>query len=198
MSLVYGTILAQHLLISLVPWLAGVALGGVLGYGCALLARRLFCARPALRRPLALLPWRTVALTLALLSIFVPILVGLGTMAGATIVGLLVFLLALPFTVVTLLEHWYPAGLGVRLIAGVRTLGTASVAVAAATATVTGSGGAGALIFQGMRTLDSYQLLGGLSIVVLLALIIDVLLGGLQLLFSLDFRVAGTAQEVVE
>ena len=184
MSMMYGSILAQHLLISLLPWLAGVALGGVLGYGCARLARRLFRARPTLRRPLALLPWRTAALTLAFLSIFVPTLVGLGTMAGATIVGLLVFLLAFLFTVITLLEHWYPAGIGVRLIAGIRTLGAASVAMAAATTTATGSGGAGALIFQGMRTLDSYQLLGGLSIVVLLALNIDVLLGGVQLLLS--------------
>jgi hypothetical protein len=197
MSLVYGAILAQHLLISLLPWLAGVVGGGGLGYACALGARSLLSSRPGLRGPLMLLPWRTVALTLALLSIFVPILVGLGTMAGATIVGLLAFLLALPFTVVTLLEHWYPAGLGVRLIAGVRTLGTASVAVAAATATVTGSGGAGALIFQGMRTLDSYQLLGGLSIVVLLALIIDVLLGGLQLVLSYTSTKADPVESAV-
>lgn len=198
MSLVYGTILAQHLLIALLPWLVGVIGGGGLGYACAVVARALFSKRPALRRPLVLVPWRTIAVTLPLLSAFVPAVLGLGMITGMAVVGLFVFSFAFPFTVATLLDRWHPSTLLSHLIAGARTLGTASVVVAAATAMVGGGGGAGAMIFYGMSIPEHGELLIGLSIVVLLAVMVDVLLGGLQLLFSLDFRVAGTAQEVVE
>jgi hypothetical protein len=198
MSLVYGTMFAQHLLIALLPWLVGVIGGGGLGYACAVVARALFSKRPALRRPLILVPWRTIAVTLPLLSAFVPAVLGLGMITGMAVVGLFVFSFAFPFTVATLLDRWHPSTLLSHLIAGARTLGTASVVVAAATAMVGGGGGAGAMIFYGMSIPEHGELLIGLSIVVLLALMVDVLLGGLQLLFSLDFRVAGTAQEVVE
>lgn len=198
MSLVYGTMFAQHLLIALLPWLVGVIGGGGLGYACAVVARALFSKRPALRRPLVLVPWRTIAVTLPLLSAFVPAVLGLGMITGMAVVGLFVFSFAFPFTVATLLDRWHPSTLLSHLIAGARTLGTASVVVAAATAMVGGGGGAGAMIFYGMSIPEHGELLVGLSTVVLLALMVDVLLGGLQLLFSLDFRVAGTAQEVVE
>jgi hypothetical protein len=74
--------------------------------------------------------------------------VGLGIVAGAVMVGLFVLLFALPFTVVALLEQWYPSPLAVRLIAGARTLATASVAVAAVGPPGVGGGGTGDLIFQ--------------------------------------------------
>ncbi len=173
----------EHLLISLVPWLAGAIVGGGLGYACALVVRRLFSTFPGLRKASMLLPWRTVAVTLPLLSPLVAILVGLGTVAGAVMVGLFVLLFALPFTVVILLEQWYPSPLAVRLIAGAKTLATASVAVAAVGPPMAGGGGAGVLIFQGMRLLDYAQMLRGFSVVVFLALTLDVLLGVLQLLF---------------
>lgn len=198
MSPVYGTIVAQHLLISLLRWLVGITLGGGLGYACALVSRALFSKRPALRRPLMVVPWRTIAVTLPLLSAFVPAVLGLGMVTGMAIVGLFVFSFSFPFTVATLLDHWNPSMLLSHLIGGARTLGTASVVVAAATAVVGRGGGAGAMIFYGMSIPEHGELRVGLSIVVLLALMVDVLLGGLQLLFSLDFRMAGTAQEVVE
>ena len=178
----------QHLLISLVPWLAGAIVGGGLGYACALVARRLFSTFAGLRKASLLLPWRTVSVTLPLLSPLVVIPVGLGIVAGAVMVGLFVLLFALPFTVVILLEQWYPSPLVVRFIARARTLATASVAVAAVGPPVVGSGGAGVLIFQGMRLLDYAQMLRGFSIVVLLALMFDVLLGVLQLLFARTSR----------
>ena len=179
-----STVLGEHLLISLVPWLVGVAIGGTLGYVCACMGRRLFSAFPPLRRLSMLLPWRTVAVTLPLLSPLVVVLVAMGALAGVMMVGLFVFLFALPFTVVALLEQWYPSSLVVRLIARARTLATASVAVAAIGPPWVGSGSAGVLIFQGMRLLDYAQMLRGFYIVVLLALMIDVLLGALQLAFS--------------
>jgi ABC-type proline/glycine betaine transport system permease subunit len=174
----------EHLLISLVPWLAGAIVGGGLGYACALMARRMFSTFPGLRKASMLLPWRTVSVTLPLLSPLVVIPVGLGIIAGAVMVGLFVFLFALPFTMVILLEQWYPSPLVVRFIARARTLATASVAVAAVGPPMAGGGGAGVLIFQGMRLLDYAQVLRGFSIVVFLALTIDVLFGVLQSLFA--------------
>lgn len=133
-----------------------------------------------------LLPWRTavVSLALAMLSPLVPILVGFGTLAAATMVALFVLVLALPFTVVTLLELWRPSPLAVRLIAGSRILATASVAVAAFAPMVRSIGGVGAVIYEAMRLLDYPQVLTGSLIVVVLALIIDILLGALQFLFA--------------
>jgi len=109
-------------------------------------------------------------------------------------VALFVLVLALPFTVVTLLEHWYPSPLTVRLIAGSRILATASVAVAAFAPIVLVSGGAGAVIYEGMGLLNRAQVLRGYLIVVLLALIIDILLGTLQLLFARTSTGAQPAQ----
>lgn len=178
------SILGEHLLISIVPWLIGVAVGGGLGYVCALAARSLFSARPGLRRVAMLLPWRTVAVTLALVVLLSPAiatLVGLGRGAGMISVGLFVFVFALPFTVGSLLEPWHPSALVVRLISGSRTLATASVAVAVVTDLSSGSGGVGSLIFGGITRLDKSQTLKGFFMVAFMALIIDVLLGVLQI-----------------
>jgi ABC-type proline/glycine betaine transport system permease subunit len=100
-------------------------------------------------------------------------------------VALFILLFAVPFTASTLLEHWYPAPLAVRLIGGFRTLAAASVVVATCTPMVAGSGGAGVLIFrEGWQLLDYSQVLRGLCVVALLALLADVLLGALQCLLG--------------
>ena len=61
-------ILSEHLMISLLPWLVGVFVGGSLGYICARVIHGLFSALPRLRRPSTLVPWRTAVMTLPLLS----------------------------------------------------------------------------------------------------------------------------------
>jgi ABC-type proline/glycine betaine transport system permease subunit len=185
MSISILWVLREHLLISLVPWLVGVIAGGSLGYACALTARSLFSAFPSLRSVSMLLPWRVFAVTVPLLSPLIPVVLGLGTLAGATMVALLVLLVALPFTASTLLEHWYPSPLGVRLISGFRSLAAASVAVGTWIPMVAGSGGAGVLIFrEGWQLLDYSLVLRGLCVVALLALVADVLLGVLQCLLG--------------
>jgi len=179
------SVASEHLLISIVPWLIGIVTGGGLGYGIGLAARRSFCTHPGLRRAAILLPWRTVAVTLGLAALMSPFTVerlGLGVAAGQVNVGLVVFVFALPSTVSTLLEYWSPSALVVRLINKARTLAVVSVAVAVM-AHLSGSGGAGALIWQGLRDLDDAQLFRGFSVVGVLALIVDVLLGTLQLIF---------------
>lgn len=175
--------LGEHFLISIVPWLVGVAVGGGLGYVCALAARSLFSTRPGLHRVAMLLPWRTVAVTLssvALLSPATTIIVGFGRVAGMVSVGFFVFVFALLFTVRSLLERWHSSSLAVRLIGGARTLATVSVAVAVL-GVFSGSGGAGALIFEGLARLDKAQVFEGFSVIVSITLVIDVLLGALQI-----------------
>lgn len=177
-------ILSEHLMISLLPWLVGVLLGGSLGYICARGIRCLFSTLPGLHRPSTLLPWRTVMMALPLLSPLIPVLIGLGVVAGATAVGALVFVFALPFIAGTVLECWYPSTPDVRLVGGIRTLAVASVIVATLAPLATDSGGAGVLIYEGFQSLDYAQMGRGLALVILLSLIIDLLLGALQYLFS--------------
>jgi hypothetical protein len=193
MSVSVLAVLVEHSLISLAPWLVGVVVGGGLGYACALAARVLISALPGLRSASMLLPWRTFAVTVPLLSPLIPVVLGLGILAGATMVALLVLLVALPFTASTLLEHWYPSPLAVRLIGGFRTLAVASVAVGTWIPMVAGSGGAGVLIFrEGWQLLDYSLMLRGLCLTALLALLADVLLGALRCLLG---RASGQALE---
>jgi hypothetical protein len=181
---VNASVLAQHLLISLLPWLVGVIVAGGLGTVWTPAAHSLFSRFPSLHSASMLLPWRTVALSLSLLSPLVMIRVGLGAVATGIVVGLFVFLLALPFAVVIRLEKRYSSPLMVHFVAGGRTLAVASVVVAAVTAPLTGGGGGGSLMFAGMRVLDYAQMLRGFAVVVILALMIDLVPGALQLLLS--------------
>ena len=49
-----------HLLVTLIPWFIGMAIGGGLGALCGYGIRTAFSAMPALRQPFVLLPWRTL------------------------------------------------------------------------------------------------------------------------------------------
>ncbi|MGD8998694.1 MAG: hypothetical protein PVH80_11355, partial [Anaerolineae bacterium] len=123
------SVLTQHLLVSLLPWLVAVVIAGGLGTVWALAARSVFSRFPAWRRTSLLLPWRTVAVSLPMLSPFVGTRVGLGPLAAGIAVGLFVFLFALPLTAVVRLEQGYASPPLVRFIAGIRTLAAASVAL---------------------------------------------------------------------
>jgi hypothetical protein len=138
---VNASVLAQHLLISLPPWLVGVIIAGGLGCVWAPMARSLFSRLAALQSASMLLPWGTVALSLSLLSPLAVIRFGLGAVAAGIVVALFVFPRALPFTVVTPLEERYSSPPIVRLIARSRTLAVASVVVAAVAAPMAGGAG---------------------------------------------------------
>jgi ABC-type proline/glycine betaine transport system permease subunit len=178
------SVLTQHLLISLLPWAVAVVVAGGLGTIWALAARSLFSKVPALRSVSMLLPWRTVAAGLPLLTPFAATRVGLGPVSAGIAVGLFVFLFALPLTVVVRLEGGYASPPLVRFIARIRTLAVASVALAAVVGPPVGGGGAGSLILKGMRTPDHAQTFGGFAVVVILAVTVDLVLGALQLLLS--------------
>jgi ABC-type proline/glycine betaine transport system permease subunit len=176
----YSSFIRQHLLISLVSWLLGMIIGGSLGYAWAIAARRIFTVSPALKKPLTLFPWRTIAVALPLSSSFIPLWTGLGTSAGIMVGGLILSVFAASITATRLIEHWYPQPLLLRLIAGVRTLATASPLVATA-AELVGGGGAAYLILEGINLLNPNQYFTGIWIVVLLALALDMLIGVVQM-----------------
>ena len=186
------SVIVEHLLISLVPWLAGVLLGGGLGYLYAILARALFSSLPGLHRPSMLLPWRAILMSLLLLvlSPASAAIFGIGPTAGAIVVGLSMFLLAMPLKAAILLEYWYPSPLAVRLVAGLRTLATASVVVAAG-AGLFGGGGLGSSVMESIRLLQFGRAFEGWLVILALALMLDLLLGTLQLM---AFRKSEEAQ----
>lgn len=175
----------EHLLISLLPLVAGLVLGGGLGMACALIARLLLNALPGLRKLAILVPWRTVLVNLVLL-IWVPFLairLGLGVKTGAISVGLIIFLVGWAATIGMLIEHWFPSPLGVRIIATIRMVATASGAIAAGVGLM-GGGGLGFLIIQGMRLLNYKLAWQGLLAVVILTLALDLVVGAVQLVVS--------------
>ena len=144
----------EHFLMSLIPWVVGMIVGGGLGVICALLVHFLFSTLPGLRWPSALFPWRTVVMGL-LVVVWTPFIVarlGLGPTAGGVMVGLSVLLLGFSVIGGMLVEHWHPAPLAVRLIGGGRTLVTGA-AVLAVGAGFVGGGGIGSIVMQGIPTL---------------------------------------------
>jgi hypothetical protein len=172
-----------HVLVSWVPWLLGIVVGGGLGFLCGLGVGACLAARPGLRRPWVLLPWRTgvMGLLLAAWSPFVPRLLGLGLVTGGAMVGVSVGLLALAFTATTLVENRHPSPLGARLVAGARTLAVAS-GLFAAGAGLLGGGGLGQAILSAAR-LQAYGLLWqGLLVILSLALVLDLSLGLVQMI----------------
>jgi len=173
--------IVEHLLITCVSWLAGIGVGTGLGVLFARGCRALFSQRPEWRRLLVLLPWRTLVIALLMIawSPFVVAAMGIGAMAGGTMVGVSVFLLALAFTAGTLVKHWHPSPLRVRLIAGARTLAVASALLAVGAGFI-GGGGVGHFILDGVRLMQYDLMWKGVLIVLTLALGLDLLLGVAQ------------------
>jgi hypothetical protein len=180
-----------HILTTWIPWLIGIAVGGGLGVLCGHGMRVIFSARPALRRPLLLLPWRTVVMGLVMVvcSPFIVTLLGLGPIAGGIMVGVSVCLLALAFAATMLVEHWHPSPLGAQLIGGARTLAVASGLIAAGVGLV-GGGGVGHLILAGARALQYALMWKSLLVVLALALALDLVLGIAQ---KAAFPIPGTS-----
>ena len=172
-----------HLLISWIPWLIGIAVGGGLGALCALGNRAVLSARPALRRPLVLLPWRTLVMGV-LMVVFSPLLatrLGLGPITGGVMVGGSVCLLAMAFTASTLVENWHPSPLGANLVAGARTLAVVSGLIAAGVGLL-GGGGLGYTILEATRLQQYGVMWKGLLVVLALALVLDLGLGAAQMI----------------
>lgn len=178
------TAIVEHLLISWIPWLIGVVVGGGVGLLCARGMRALFSAKPAWRYPSALLPWRTLVMMflMAAWSPLIVILLGLGPVAGGVMVGSSVCILAMAFTATTLVENWYPSPFVVRLIGGARTLVVVSCLIAAGVGQI-GGGGLGFYLRLAPWLLAGKLLWQVVLVVVIAAaLVLDLALGLAQLI----------------
>ena len=174
---------AVHLLITFIPWLIGIAVGGGLGVLCGLGIRAVFSTSPALRHASILLPWRTLVmgLLMGVWSPFIASLLGLGPITGGVMVAVSVSVLAMAFAATTLLEHWYPSPLGSRLVAGIRTLAVASGLLAAGVGLL-GGGGLGYIILEAVRLSQYGVMWKGLLVALALALVLDLALGLAQMI----------------
>jgi hypothetical protein len=175
----------EHLLISLAAWVVGGAVGGVLGFLIAIKVQTLFTAAPHLRRLSMLLPGRTVGLNL-LIAAWTPasvFLVGLGPVSGLLDNSLVILLFTLPFTVSLFLERWYPSPFAIRVIAGLRTLATASI-VATAFLGSDDAYGIGWNLWISIANLRYDEFLQVWLVLAVLILILDVLLGIVQLVVA--------------
>jgi hypothetical protein len=172
-----------HLLITCIPWLIGIVVGGGLGVLSGLGIRAVFSTRPALRRASVLLPWRTVVagLLMGVWSPFIASFLGLGPITGGVMVAGSVCLLVTTFAATTLLEHWYPSPLASHLLAGTRTLAVASGLIAAGVGLL-GGGGLGHTILEAARSSQYGVMWKGLLVVLVLALLLDFTLGLAQMI----------------
>jgi hypothetical protein len=175
-----------HFLITCIPWLVGLAIGGGLGWLCGLAVRALISTGPVLRRAAVLVPWRTLVmgLLMGLWSPFIATLLWLGPVTGGVVVACTVSTLATIFAATTLVEYWVPSPLASRLIAGARTLAVAS-GLLAADVGLLGGGGLGPIMREAAR-LSQYGVMwqGVLVVLVVLALglVLDLTLGLAQMM----------------
>ncbi len=171
-------------LTSLVPWLIGIAIGSPLGYGCAVLVRRLYSVRPNLRGILMVLPWRTLIMTPLVLHPFLPQYFGIGDPMGEIIVLFLAFFFGLALTALTTLHDWYPLARAIRLLGGARTLAIVSVTLTIAVSQLAGGSYLGGVLYQGIARRDqdqraAYSALWGSAILIV---VVDLTLGLAQLI----------------
>ncbi len=178
--------IAQHLLISLLPWAIGMAAGTSLGYIIAKAAERLFAVNPSWRKWSVFIPWRCIAVTAPLLYPLVPIRTGLGLFAGVTMVGAFVFVFALFLTTIIFIEQKNPSPMLKRLASLARTLATASVIIAVFGGWV-GGGGLGHALGQAWLSFDHVQATRIFLEIATITLLVDIMLGVVQLfLRSID------------
>lgn len=181
-----GSVVSQHLLLALLPWLVAVPLGMVAGYGLAHLIRQAYTRLPMLRLVAILFPWRAIAVTLAAAMFFLPVGLmrfGLGTRTALAGTTLTLLAIALPFSSQIFLWDWYPPPFRARLVAAGRLLAVIAIALAVRGSLIA-AGGAGQLIDRGIDLLESELMSQGFAIVGGLAVVVDVAAGFIQLAVS--------------
>ncbi len=175
------SLVMEHIVMSLIPCLIGVVVGGGLGALFAYSSHRLFVRRPRLLKPAALLPWRT-AIAGLLLLIWSPLTVerfGSGPLAGAMIVGLVISLLALDGALITLFESWHPSPIPAVLVAGVRAFLIIAIVVATGIGYL-GGGGIGGLIMSQAANVRPEAARDAWKMLIVVIFLLDMLFGSLQ------------------
>jgi hypothetical protein len=169
----------EHLEISLIPWIAALIIGGGLGYLIAILIRRAVQRFPRIRTFLILFPWRSVIAWIALVAISSPVLLikyGLGPRSQIATNVTVLFLIVFPWSIQTFLGSWFPSAGGEKAFSIARTLGVLSLTI-----TTILRFGIGIYIERGASLGDLTIMSRGFGIVGVLLLVLDILLGLIQL-----------------
>jgi len=179
------SILINHLFISLVAWLVGMALGGSSGY---LFAHKFFDQTN--KNPIAdwktiLFPWRSLIFVVILFvwSPFLVIWLGLGNLTGTVMVGLTLSLLALTMTMTTIFHNEHPLTTRVLFISNARSLILIALFATLGVGYV-GAGGFGFYLSQQLNLLNYDKLIEGILILSGIALALDLILGWIQYLVT--------------
>lgn len=166
-----------HLGISLVPWGIVTLAGGGLGYLAAILLRRWFQGHPHALEASVLLPWRSIAILIALVMVNTPLMIwyfGLGTLSASIATGVALGVLFVPWITSAFLHSWYPTSPPRKIGAIVRTS-----AILAIVLPVFLQMGVGYFIYQ---TSGTPEMIVGYEVVAVMMVGVD-LIGGILLLF---------------
>jgi len=176
------SMILQHLEVSLIPWLIVMVVGGGLGYFFAILFRKWFQDHQRVLNLLVLLPWRSVAIWIALVVIYSPLMVwqfGLGTIAGSVAVGVALSSLMIPWITTTLVRSWVPLSTIGKILSIVRLSAILSIALP-----VFLNIGMGYFISQGSFDLEIQKMTLGYEVVGAMLLGTDIVLGIIQFALS--------------
>ncbi len=202
----WTVVILQFLQSTVFILVAGLLVGGGLGFFFGWLLKLLYNAKPGLRAPFMLFPWRTILLA-ALILTCTPVLfylLGPDQAFSPVLPSVITFLLLVFCLVIDLLlSHWLPTGLGVKLSGLLRTLAVLCpvlVLVGSDPAPpLFGAGPGGYSMLRAVRVqvastlkLDDMWIM--LGIVVGLGLVLDLLLGVVQMLFGLGKKQAKKAK----
>ncbi|PKO07203.1 MAG: hypothetical protein CVU41_02670 [Chloroflexi bacterium HGW-Chloroflexi-3] len=175
------SLLINHMLISVVGWMCGLALGGSLGH---LIAKLLFTQpREKLYRSWVtiLIPWRTV-IFLSVIFVWSPLLViklGLGNFTGTVMVGTVLAIFALAMVMKMIFDQMYSKTTWVIFISNARSLLLIAIFATLGVGYV-GAGGFGFYLSQQLNLLNYDKLVEGILVLSGLALFCDLILGLVQ------------------
>jgi hypothetical protein len=188
-------VIREHLVMSLLPCLIGMIVGGSLGALGAVSSHRFFLRHPRWHQPAALTPWRTLLAGL-LLVVWSPCAVdywGAGPAAGAWIVGIISLLFGSGVGLVVLFEYWHPSPPVANLIAGARTLFILAIVFGVEVGYL-GGGGLGSFIMVQKVSMRLNTALTGWGILTGIIFLLDLLLGLAQMAAAIRFT-AKTAKQ---
>ena len=176
------SIVFDHLYISLIAWLGGIAIGGSIGYFFAQIFFNT-TSKPDIDWKIILFPWRSLIFILILL-VWSPLLViwlGLGNLTGIVMVGITLSLLALSMTMSTLFHKRFPVSIKSTLLSNTRTLLIIAIFATLGVGYV-GAGGFGFYFYQLVNLLNYNQLIKGFILLGVIAIFLDLILGFIQYL----------------
>lgn len=183
------SIVFDHLYISLIAWLGGIAIGCSVGYLFAQVFMKQASGKPYVDWKIILFPWRSLIFILILL-VWSPLLViwlGLGNLTGIVMVGITLSLLALSMTMNTLFHKRFPVNIKSVLLSNTRTLLIIAIFATLGVGYV-GAGGFGFYFYQLVNLLNYNQLIKGFILLGVTTIFLDLILGFVQYLVDRKFN----------